>query len=99
MNTVSSSRIVHDVRVIALTGALDSYNPGWRVLLRDVVGETIFIDLSGVTMLSAAFVGELARLRKRLPTARIKTVGLTSHHQRVLDIMRVGEMLDLPIAV
>ena len=87
------------VHIVALAGALESHTTGWRDVLRDVEGEAVFIDLSGVTMISAAFVGELARLRKRLPAARIKTIGLSSHHRRVLDLLHVEEMLALPTAV
>ena len=99
MNEARDRLRVHQVRIVALTGELDVYATGWRTVLRDVDGETILIDLSGATYLSAAFVGELARLRKRLPHARIKTVGTTADHRRIFDLLHVDEMLRPRVAV
>ena len=78
---------------IALRGALDMYGMrDARRTLRAADADLIVMDLSDVPLISAAFIGEVARLRNRLPASTIRIVGANPSVQAVLDIVHYGAL-------
>jgi anti-anti-sigma regulatory factor len=79
---------------VALHGVLDLYGlRDARTALRALDAGTVTIDLSQVRLISAAFIGELARLRRRLPSSEIRIVGANADVRRVLDLVRYSSLL------
>lgn len=80
---------------VPLSGTLDIYAmERAREVMRRVHADRVVIDLSAVRLVSAAFIGEVVRLKKRLPHARIELVGANANVQRILGLLRVNEVLD-----
>jgi anti-anti-sigma regulatory factor len=68
-----------------LWGDLDIYElPRFRAVLEALAGDAIAIDMSRVRCVSAAFVTEIVRLRRRCPHSRIALVGLADFNRHVL---------------
>ncbi len=79
-----------------LWGDLDIYElPRFRAVLDALEGEAITIDMCRVRCISAAFVSEIVRLRRRCPRSRIALVGLAGFNRHVLRLVGLDAICTL----
>lgn len=79
---------------VLLSGELDYFGmKSVEDVMRSVDADRVILDLSAVRAISAAFVGELVRLHRRLPDAAIEFSGANRFVQRILDLLEVDEIL------
>lgn len=79
-------------RVVALSGEIDIYSASTTCRVLDDVDGPAVIDLSGVRLLSAAGLAELARLAKRVGFRAVTLTGAQPHVRRVLTIARFEQL-------
>jgi anti-anti-sigma factor len=73
---------------IALTGEIDIYTAATACRALDDLHGPAVVDLSGVRLLSAAGLTELARLAQRVGYHTVTLAGARPHVRRVLEIAR-----------
>jgi anti-anti-sigma factor len=79
---------------VTLSGDLDIYAiPDVERKFAAISDEQIVIDLSYVQLVSAAFIGALSRLRKRLPDSHIEIVGANRNVRRIFRIVRATSIV------
>lgn len=79
-----------------LWGDLDIYELArFRAVLEGLRGDTITLDMHRVRSVSAAFVTEIVRLRRRCPLSRIVLVGLSDVNARVLRLVGLDAVCTL----
>lgn len=89
-------QLLHAPRMqrISLRGVLDIYAMReTQQSLRLLDGDVIIIDLASVRLISAAFMGELVRLRKRLPSSTIRIVNANPFVRQLLEIVGFAAFL------
>ncbi|MDB5092882.1 MAG: hypothetical protein JWO85_983 [Candidatus Eremiobacteraeota bacterium] len=88
-------RIVAALRVVSLSGDLDTYTlASTRQLLSRVDGPCV-IDLTDVRIIDAATLGEIVRLKKRLAPQRVVLAGANRHVRRVLAVLQFERMFEI----
>ena len=88
-------RIVAALRVVSLSGDLDTYTlASTRQLLSRVEGPCV-IDLTDVRIIDAATLGEIVRLKKRLAPQRVVLAGANRHVRRVLAVLQFERMFEI----
>ncbi len=76
-----------------LRGDLDVYTlPQFRAALEALDGDTVTLEMTAVHNISAAFMTELVRLRRRLPHSRIDVVGLSATNRRLLALVNLDAL-------
>lgn len=97
MATFQGTRVLRsDSAWAVLWGDLDIYElPRFRAVLDALEGDAITIDMSRVRCVSAAFVTEIVRLRRRCPHSRIALVGLADFNRHVLRTVGVDALCTL----
>ncbi|MBV9079516.1 MAG: STAS domain-containing protein [Elusimicrobia bacterium] len=79
-------------RVVALTGELDVYTTPAACRVLDAIDGPAIVDLSGVRLLGAAALEELARVARRAGRGNVKLVGARPNVRRVLEIVRFDQL-------
>ncbi len=81
---------------VSLSGDLDMYElEGFEREFDTLSGDHIVIDMRAVRMISAAFIGALIRLRKRLPTSRIDVIGANRNVERTFHVVGANKLVRL----
>jgi anti-anti-sigma factor len=81
---------------IALRGDLDIYAmQSVEGALDPCRAERITIDLHDATLVSAAFLGALVRLKKRLPASRIVLTGVSPLAMRIFRAVKLDEIFEI----
>jgi anti-anti-sigma factor len=79
-------------RVVSLTGEIDIYTARIACRVLDAIDGPAVIDLSGVRLLCAAGLTELARVAARTGNGVVTLRGARPHVRRVLQIARFDEL-------
>lgn len=77
----------HDQRYISLTGEIDIYTAPEACRILDAIDGPAVIDLSGVSLLTAAGLSELVRVAKRVGCGTVTLFAARPHVRRVLDLV------------
>ncbi len=75
-------------KIVALTGEIDIYTAATACRALDAIDGPAVIDLSGVRLLCAAGLNELARVAGRVGHGTVTLAGARPHVRRVLQIAR-----------
>jgi anti-anti-sigma regulatory factor len=82
--------------MVALSGDLDIYTiVDVANAFAAIRSEYVVIDVRHVRLVSAAFFGELARLRRRLPGSHIEVVGASAEVRKVFRLVRADQLVQL----
>ena len=82
--------------LLAFAGDLDIYAmDGFRSALAAVPAKPVIVDLSGVTYIEAATVGELMRLRNRLDAAGQPLAVVAPPNSRPYRVLAITQTLEL----
>lgn len=74
--------------VVHLRGDIDVYSASTTCRVLDPIDGPTVIDLSAVSLLSAAGLSELARVARRVGFGTVTLAGANPHVRRVLEIVR-----------
>jgi anti-anti-sigma factor len=82
--------------LLAFAGDLDIYAmDGFRTALAAVPAKPVIVDLSGVTYIEAATIGELMRLRNRLHAAGQPLAVVAPTNSRPYRVLAMTQTLEL----